>query len=115
HAAYNDAPFESGAALLARILTERRQSWNGRGQYKEPAAPEIAKLPELAAGWAWATVEQLAAPEPNSITDGPFGSNLKTKHYTDSGPRVIRLQNIGDGVYVDEEAHISQAHFQRLQ
>ena len=33
----------------------------------------------------------------------------------DSGPRVIRLQNIGDGVYVDEEAHISQAHFERLQ
>ncbi|MEY2486751.1 MAG: type restriction enzyme subunit [Verrucomicrobiota bacterium] len=107
--------FETGEALLTRILVERRQNWNGRGKYKEAAAPESAKLPELAAGWTWATVEQLASPEPNSITDGPFGSNLKTEHYTDSGPRVIRLQNIGDGVYVDEEAHVSQAHFERLQ
>lgn len=106
--------FETGEALLARILSERRQNWQGLGKYKEPAAPETAKLPELADGWTWATVEQLAAPEPNSITDGPFGSNLKTEHYKDSGPRVIRLQNIGDGVYVDEEAHISQAHFERL-
>ena len=40
---------------------------------------------------------------------------MKTEHYTDSGPRVIRLQNVGDGVYVDEEAHISEAHFRRLQ
>ena len=109
------AKFETGETLLARILIERRRNWQGRGQYKEPAAPDTAKLPELPAGWTWATVEQLAAPEPNSITDGPFGSNLKTEHYTDSGPRVIRLQNIGDGVYVDEEAHISQAHFGRLQ
>ncbi|HAO78947.1 MAG TPA: hypothetical protein DCQ92_08235 [Verrucomicrobia subdivision 3 bacterium] len=114
-AAYNNAPFETGAELLARILTERRQNWLGRGKYKEPAAPETVKLPELPTGWTWATVEQLAAPEPNSITDGPFGSNLKTEHYMDSGPRVIRLQNIGDGVYVDEEAHIAQAHFERLQ
>ena len=107
--------YETGEALLARILTERRQNWQGRGKYKEPAAPDTAGLPPLPAAWAWATVEQLAAPEPNSITDGPFGSNLKTEHYMDNGPRVIRLQNIGDGVYVDEEAHISQAHFERLQ
>ena len=101
--------------LLDHIIAERRKSWQGRGKYKEPAAPDITKLPELPAGWAWATVDQLAAPELNSITDGPFGSNLKTEHYTDSGPRVIRLQNIGEGVYVDEEAHISPAHFERLQ
>ena len=42
-----------------------------------------------------------------SITDGPFGSNLKTSHYTTKGPRVIRLQNIGEGCFIDEEAHIS--------
>jgi type I restriction enzyme S subunit len=107
--------FENGEALLTRILTERRQNWQGRGKYKEPAAPNTANLPSLPDGWTWATVDQLTAPEPNSITDGPFGSNLKTEHYTDSGPRVIRLQNIGDGVYVDEEAHITQAHFERLQ
>lgn len=34
-----------------------------------------------------------------SITGGPFGSDLKSEHYTDSGVRVIQLQNIGDGTF----------------
>lgn len=70
-----------------------------------------APLPE---GWCWATVAQLGAHEPSSITDGPFGSNLKTEHYTEAGPRVIRLQNIGDGEFYDEKAHISEEHFMTL-
>jgi type I restriction enzyme S subunit len=107
--------YETGEQLLARIFTERRQNWQGRGKYKEPTVPDTAELSSLPDGWTWATIEELAASEPNSITDGPFGSNLKTEHYMNSGPRVIRLQNIGDGVYVDEEAHISEAHFERLQ
>jgi type I restriction enzyme, S subunit len=65
-------------------------------------------------GWASVPLAQLAAPEPNSITDGPFGSKLKTEHYTGSGPRVVRLQNIGDGIFVDEHAHISTSHFETL-
>ena len=32
--------YETGAQLLERILTERRQKWSGKGKYKEPAAPE---------------------------------------------------------------------------
>jgi len=58
---------------------------------------------------------ELAADEPNAITDGPFGSKLKTEHYTDAGPRVIRLQNIGDAVFVDARAHISEEHYSSLQ
>jgi type I restriction enzyme S subunit len=57
----------------------------------------------------------LAAVEANSITDGPFGSKLKTEHYTPSGPRVVRLQNIGDAEFVDARAHISEAHYSTLQ
>jgi type I restriction enzyme, S subunit len=53
------AKFETGEALLARILTERRQDWQGRGQYKEPAAPDTENLPPLPEGWTWATLEQL--------------------------------------------------------
>ena len=115
-------PFETGAELLQRILIERRiaheeqqTTATRKKKYKEPAAPDTTDLPELPERWTWANVEQLAAPEPRAITDGPFGSNLKTEHYMDQGPRVIRLQNIGDGVYVDAEAHISKEHFERLQ
>jgi type I restriction enzyme, S subunit len=49
-----------------------------------------------------------------SLSDGPFGSNLKTSHYVEDGPRVIRLQNIGNGVFRDERAHITDEHYARL-
>ena len=107
--------YETADQLVQRILADGRRNWSGRGKYKEPANVESAELSSLSAGWAWATVAQLAAPEPNAITDGPFGSNLKTEHYQETGPRVIRLQNIGDGEFVDEHAHISIERFQRLQ
>jgi len=71
-------------------------------------------MTDLPSGWEWATLQDLAAPEPRAITDGPFGSNLKSSHYVDSGPRVIRLQNIGFGEFIDEEAHIADEHFESL-
>ena len=74
--------YETGAQLLECILVERRQKWSGKGKYKEPVKPETEALLAVPEGWEWATVDQLASPERNSITDGPFGSNLKTEHYT---------------------------------
>ncbi len=64
--------------------------------------------------WNIVTLEQLAAPGTRQITDGPFGSHLASRHYTSSGPRVIRLQNIGDGEFIDARAHISEEHYARL-
>ena len=124
------APTETGAQLLARILTERRARWEAKQlakfkeqgkappkdwqkKYPEPVKPDIADLPRLPEGWVWASLDQCSFDE-NSITDGPFGSNLKSEHYQESGPRVIRLQNIGDGVFVDAYAHISERHFFEL-
>jgi type I restriction enzyme S subunit len=52
--------FESGEALLARILTERRKNWKGRGKYEEPSALDIAKLLPPPEGWVWATLDSLA-------------------------------------------------------
>lgn len=71
-------------------------------------------MSDLPAGWEWATLQDVAAAEPRAITDGPFGSNLKSAHYVDSGPRVIRLQNIGFGEFIDEKAHITEEHFETL-
>ncbi len=49
------------------------------------------------------------------ISDGPFGSNLKSSHYVENGVRVIRLQNIGVGAFVDNDtAFISEEHFDSL-
>ena len=51
--------YETGAQLLERILTERRQKWNGKGKYKEPVKPDTTNLPALPDGWAWATMRQV--------------------------------------------------------
>lgn len=53
--------------------------------------------------------------QPDGLADGPFGSNLKTEHYAHSGARVIRLQNIGRGAFLDaNRAFIGPEHFERL-
>jgi type I restriction enzyme, S subunit len=36
--------------------------------------------------------------------DGPFGSGLKSEHYTDKGVRVIRLQNIRNATFDESDA-----------
>lgn len=126
----SDRVQETGEQLLARILKQRREQWqqqklaefaekgktpskNWQDAYPEPVQPDTTDLPELPKGWVWATIDQCTM-DARDITDGPFGSNLKTEHYTKSGPRVIRLQNIGDGVFLDEKAHISKDHYATL-
>ena len=37
-----------------------------------------------------------------SFTGGPFGSDLKSEHYTDQGVRVLQLQNIGEGEFLND-------------
>lgn len=123
-------PTETGQQLLQRILEERRQRWEQQKlaefkekgkkppkdwqlKYPEPVQPDTSELPELPEGWVWASVDQCVL-ETKGITDGPFGSSLKSSHYVSSGPRVIRLQNIGDGVFYDEKAHITDEHYQTL-
>lgn len=72
-------------------------------------------MSNLPRGWTLATVEDCAAPEPGALTDGPYGSNLKTSHYTAVGPRVIRLGNITAGTLdMSDEAHIAKGHFDAL-
>ncbi len=56
----------------------------------------------------------LAASE-DAFTDGPFGSNLKTDHYVRHGARVVRLQNIGRGVFLgNDRSFVSFDHFATL-
>jgi type I restriction enzyme, S subunit len=49
------------------------------------------------------------------FSDGPFGSNLKSEHYQETGIQVIRLQNIGVGEFDDSsKVYVSEEHFQSL-
>ena len=49
----------------------------------KPSRPSGTKEDE---GWPVVPLGELAADERNAITDGPFGSKLKTEHYTNAGP-----------------------------
>ncbi|HEV8713131.1 MAG TPA: restriction endonuclease subunit S [Candidatus Binatia bacterium] len=47
-------------------------------------------------------LEQVAAPGPHSFVDGPFGSEMKSSEYSERGVRLVQLQNIGDGNWIDD-------------
>lgn len=49
------------------------------------------------------------------MCDGPFGSDMKSAHYSAAGVRLIRLQNIGNGAFDDsDQAYVPEAHFRSL-
>lgn len=87
----------------------------------EDAAELLCSLGDSMLGRAFETVSEFVrladlADCPDAFADGPFGSNLKTDHYSDSGARVIRLGNIGRGEFLGEdEAYIPFGHFRTLE
>ncbi|ABC31711.1 Restriction endonuclease S subunit [Hahella chejuensis KCTC 2396] len=63
-------------------------------------------------GWNKASLRSIST----KFNDGPFGSNLKTSHYRDSGVQVIRLTNIGTGWFKnDDRAFVSVEHAETLE
>ena len=72
---------------------------------------ELASLPELPEGWAYARVGNAV----NDIFDGPFGSHLKSVDYIDAGVRVIRLENIVFlGFRDDLKSYVSQEKYNTI-
>jgi type I restriction enzyme S subunit len=83
--------FESGDTLLARILTERSQNWQGRGQYKEPALPDRSQLPAIPSGWIWLSVETIGF-----VTKlAGFEYTKYVKYSADGDLAVIKAENAG--------------------
>ncbi len=118
---------ETGAQLLARILTERRSRWQVRqlakfqsqgkappkdwqAKYPAPVAPDGAGLPALPLGWVWASAEQLC----DFITKGTTPSKgldmagdkiipfLRVTNLTDKG-----VLDMADKVFVSKKTHRS--------
>jgi len=68
---------------------------------------------DLPTGWGWKPLKELLPP--GGIFDGPFGSNLKSSDYSESGVRVIRLENVGHLRFIGEkETFVSQRKYQTL-
>lgn len=74
---------------------------------------EAYSTDETPTNWQRTTVLKTLLPK--GIFDGPFGSNLKTADYTDSGVRVIRLENVGFLELIDDKkTYISEEKYQSL-
>lgn len=65
--------------------------------------------------WELTKVETIAASSRNALVGGPFGSNLVSKDYTESGVPVIRGQNMSLGRWVSGEfAYVSEEKANQL-
>lgn len=83
---------------------------NGKKEKKpsKPTAPkelpplkkeELEELPILPDGWVWVKLGNCMA----KLSDGPFGSHLKTEDYIEKGIRVVRLENIKNLFFDDSK------------
>ncbi len=104
---------EPASELLRRILAERRRKWEQeqlakfaaasktppkgwQSKYVEPTAPDTTGLPQLPAGWCWASVEQLG--------DVQLGRQRSPQNRSDKYPtKYIRAANITEnGLALDD-------------
>jgi type I restriction enzyme, S subunit len=102
---------------LIALLNEQKQAIIHRAVTRglDPNVPMkdsgVPWLGEIPGHWEIVALGRLAS----ARCDGPFGSGLKSMHYTDDGVRVVRLQNIGRGVFRgDATAFVSLAHYATL-
>ena len=93
-----------------------RDTWQGRGKYKEPTAPDTTGLPELPEGWVWASLDELVSGQPRSMQSGPFGSNLKHSEFQPHGILVVGIDNVRDGEFsLGSENRISEQKYAELE
>ena len=131
----NKDKLETTEQLLARITKEREaryqleqsewkaavRAWESGGKTgKRPSKPKKAPsekvegLPHsgLPNVWVWQSLGNLNV----DVFDGPFGSNLKTSDYVDTGVRVIRLENIGYLEFIDDKySYVTEEKYESIQ
>ena len=94
-----------GGRVTDRAPTKRRKD------LPPLTAEELADLPELPQGWGWVKLGNTDA----KISDGPFGSNLKTSDYVAKGVRVVRLENVGVLEFIENrETYITEEKYDLL-
>ena len=101
---------------LIELLKEKRQAVISHAVTKglDPDVPMkdsgVDGLGEVPTHWEVIKLGLIASEK----CDGPFGSALKSEHYTDHGVRVVRLQNIKSGRYNDSDsAYIDEGYYNR--
>ncbi|MCY7287467.1 MAG: restriction endonuclease subunit S [Cryobacterium sp.] len=86
--------FETGEALLARIVAERRSQARSTHRSEEQPPPDISKLHQLPQGWVWTTVGQLRV-------FSLYGPRFSSDDYAPDGYLVLRTTDIRESGRVD--------------
>lgn len=80
---------------MQKLLTGKKRL-PGFAKSNNTKMTELGEIPE---DWKVKTLNKLI----NDISDGPFGSNLKTEHYTtEREVRIIQLSNVGEDGWDNE-------------
>ncbi len=96
---------EQKQAIIHRAVT---RGLDPNVRLKPSGISWIGDVPE---GWEVVPLKRITL----SRCDGPFGSGLKSSHYSSSGVFVVRLQNIGVGEFVrKDKVFISREHYSTL-
>ncbi|MCY4584397.1 MAG: restriction endonuclease subunit S [Bryobacterales bacterium] len=101
---------EQKQAVIHQAVTGRIDVRTGRPYpaYKDSGVEWLGDVPEH---WEVVPLRRVAF----DYCDGPFGSGLKSSHYTEGGVRVVRLQNIGHGEFRNSDAaFISPEYYSSL-
>ena len=130
----NKDKLETPEQLLARIQQEREKryqeqlaewekavaKWEANGkEEKKPSKPKMPQRTSLGLvdaicipnEWTYSPAGNLNT----DIFDGPFGSNLKSSDYVETGIRVIRLENIGEMTFIkDKYSYVSELKYNQL-
>lgn len=79
---------------------------------KDSGIEWIGDIPE---SWVSARIKDIAANEPYSIVDGPFGSAISTSDYKDSGVPLIRIVNLNQcELRTDNLVYITEEHASKI-
>jgi type I restriction enzyme S subunit len=103
--------FGTGEQLLQRILKTRRSQWQGKGKYKEPAAPDMTGLPELPEGWVWASLDQLTKDSLIGLDRGRNQQNVDG-----IGVPYIKMNNVtmGGEVTGDDLVYVNASEEEKI-
>jgi type I restriction enzyme S subunit len=107
---------EPASVLLERIRAERRRRWEEglrakgkdpkKATYEEPAPVDVAGLPELPEGWAWASLE--------TVCPVFIDCAHRTPKYSDEGFAALRPRDVVGGLLrLDTAARVPLDEFRQ--
>jgi len=99
----NQHNLEPASDLLDRILEIRRESWKGRGKYKEPTPPELTLYSVLPDSWTLSTTEQLAF-----VETGATPKKSESSYYSAKGTPWITSTAVNEDPIQIPQAHITE-------